>query len=198
MTVCSASHIGYVKGDTEMYKSRFLLAAVLYSFLFGIGMKSAGEADAKSDSTAVKAAVMHFIAALDNLDVDGFLACFTEDASMFFPHRSDIHRIDGREAMRQPLKQKFDMARSRLSGPPYLHLEALRTRVQMLDENSAVVTWETDRASHIGRRTAILQKIGGGWFFASYHASNYDVPTSDAKASVEEPRPKDGFAETQR
>ena len=159
-----------------MFRIPVFTIIVLFTLSIANAGDPSGNAARKADSLAVKEAVVTFVKALDNLNLKGFRNCFTDDVSMFFPHASRIHRVDGKEKVAKGAQQAFDDARQRLSGPPYLNLVALNMRVQMLDENSAVVTWQTNRETHTGRRTAVLQKVDGKWLFASYHASNYTNP----------------------
>lgn len=132
-----------------------------------------------ADTAAVRAAVMGFIRAIDRLDVEGVAAAFADDATAFYPFTFTPHRLDGRAAIAAAQARGFELMRERFAAagqdpPTALNLNPTAMRVQMLGPDAAVVTWHSDRPTHAGRRTSVMQRVGGRWLMVSHHASNVD------------------------
>jgi ketosteroid isomerase-like protein len=123
----------------------------------------------------IRAALSRFIGAFNHLDWERFKACFADDASVFHPDNPEtiqLERTDGREAIEHSFRPVFDAARQGSSGPPYLHIEPKKVRVQVF-EQAAVVSFEFDRANDsLGRRTLVLEPRSGDWRIVHLHASN--------------------------
>lgn len=126
------------------------------------------------DSLAVVETVTAFMEAIENADMDRYLATMTEDATMFFPFAP--RRADSREEIAAVFGRIFERLRQS-NGPPYLQLDPVGMRVQMVDDTIAIATWHFDRADEVGRRTAALRKEQGRWYIVSFHASRMDKPT---------------------
>lgn len=115
--------------------------------------------------------------AIDHFDLEGFMAAFAPEVTMFYPIDALGRRVDGAEALRATQERVFSglaasFAEQGRAEGPYFGLVPLELRTQLLGEEAAVVTWHVDRGSHLGRRTAVLARRDGGWRIVSYHASN--------------------------
>ncbi len=160
--------------------STFLLAAALYACP---ALVTAHEDlhVSDSDSTQVRQAVMRFIAAIDQLDLDGVADSFAEDAEAFYPFSFTGERLKGRGEIKAAQKRAFDWARRQLvqagtDESPSLNLNPTDMRIRMLGNEAAVVTWHSNRPAHYGRRSATLERIDGRWLIITHHASNIGRP----------------------
>ena len=121
-----------------------------------------------------------FITSFENLDLPGFMACFADDATVFFPVPEPPDLFVGKVAIQQQFRRVFDRIRaSATSGPPYHHLVPENTHVQVLSPVSAVMTFQLQNAERVARRTLVLKKSHGQWLIAQLHASN--VPIAPAR-----------------
>jgi hypothetical protein len=102
----------------------------------------AGEpAKIASAESAVRATVGRFLSAFERLDMPGFIACFADDATVFFPLPEPAERFDGKPAIQQHFQQVFAAIRSAASaGPPYQQLIPQDLEVKMLGPNAAIVS----------------------------------------------------------
>ena len=73
------------------------------------------------DTNEIQVAAEHFLRALDNLDWERFVACWSSDPSAFYP--GDDTRVDGRAAVLTRFRTMFEEIPLRASGPPYLNLK---------------------------------------------------------------------------
>jgi len=131
-------------------------------------------AAAASDQQDVEQAASHFLASFENLDMPAFIACFADDATVFFPAPEPPERFVGKAAIRSRFQQVFDAIRKRASGgPPYHRLEPQELQVQLLGHDAAVVTFHLRNSERIARRTLVMKKVQGAWLIAHLHASNF-------------------------
>lgn len=140
----------------------------------GLAGSLASAQDAPADPEAV---VRGLTRAIDHFDLEGFMAAFAPEVTMFYPIDALGHRVDGADALRTTQERVFGGLAARFaeqgrSEGPYFGLVPLELRTQMLGEDAAVVTWHVDRGTHLGRRTAVLARRQGAWRIVSYHASN--------------------------
>jgi len=161
--------------------SRGLFGVGLAWTLLGLGGCTQGSDQAgpsprvpSNDSLAVVETVTTFMEAVENADMDPFLATLAEEATMFFPFAP--RRANSREEIATVFGGVFERLRQG-TGPPYLQLDPVRMRVQMVGDAVAVATWHFDRADEVGRRTAVLRKETGRWRIVSFHASSTARPT---------------------
>jgi hypothetical protein len=54
-----------------------------------------------ADRTAVEAFTRKFLSAFENLDMKQFIACFANDATVFFPMPESPERVEGKQAIEQ-------------------------------------------------------------------------------------------------
>jgi ketosteroid isomerase-like protein len=118
--------------------------------------------------------VQRFLTAFENLDLDAFIACFDDDATVFFPTPEPPQRFDGKAAVRAHFSQVFAAIRqgSQATAPPYHRLAPEDLTVQPLGRDAALVSFHLRNAERIARRTLVLSRGSGGWTIRHLHASN--------------------------
>lgn len=149
---------------------RLLSGLLALVTLLGAGGAAADERD------EVKQAAQHFLTSFENLDMPAFIACFADDATVFFPAPEPPERVAGKNAVRERFQQVFDaIRRNAKSGPPYHRLEPQDLEVQVLSADTAVVSFHLRNSERIARRTLVMKKANGVWLIAHLHASNVAV-----------------------
>jgi ketosteroid isomerase-like protein len=102
-----------------------------------------------------------------------FIACFADDATVFFPLPEPPERFNGKAAIRAQFQRVFAGIRGDASsGPPYHRLVPEDLQVQMLGAHSAVVSFHLRNSERIARRTLVFEQVRGVWLIAHLHASN--------------------------
>ena len=79
------------------------------------------------DANEIQVAAEHFLSALDNLDWEQFVGCWSSDPSAFYP--GDDTRVDGHTAVLTRFRTMFDQIPLRAPGPPYLQLKPRNLRI---------------------------------------------------------------------
>ena len=127
---------------------------------------------------SVEEAALRFLRAFENLDMPSFISCFAQDATVFFPVPEPPQRFDGKAAIRRQFDQVFTAIRktSINSGPPYHRLNPENLAVQLVGTNAAIVSFHLRNSERVGRRTLILERVGGAWLIVHLHASNVPIP----------------------
>jgi len=130
----------------------------------------------------VRAVVDRFLRAFESLDMQSFIHCFANDATVFFPIPEPPRRFDGKGAIQAQFEQVFAAIRqsSTSSSPPFHRLVPENLRVQLLSDGSAVVTFQLSSAERIARRTLVFSRRGGTWLIVHLHASNVPSSAPDA------------------
>lgn len=125
-----------------------------------------------------------FLTAFENLDMDPFIACFADDATVFFPTPEPPQRFDGKRAIRDHFQQVFDAIRraSGASSPPFHNLRPEDLSWQVLAPDAVIATFHLRNSERIARRTVVLTKAHGTWLIAHLHASNVPVAEPPAPA----------------
>jgi ketosteroid isomerase-like protein len=139
-----------------------------------IGALTLSTVASTSDASAASAEefARHFLRTFENLDMPSFVACFADDASVFFPLPEPPQRFDGKTAIREHFQQVFDAIRAGAkSGPPYHELHAEDLAVRRIGAAAAVITFHLRSAQRIARRTLVLG-FERGWRIVHLHASN--------------------------
>jgi uncharacterized protein (TIGR02246 family) len=156
-----------------------VLALVALAALTPVPLEAASKPDA--DRQAVQELTSRFLKAFEDLDMPRFIACFTEDATVFFPTPEPPERFEGRRAIESHFQKVFEAIRksSGASGPPFHRLVPEDLLIQILDPHAAIVSFHLRNSERIARRTLVLAKVAGRWRIAHLHASNVPVaPTS--------------------
>jgi len=129
----------------------------------------------------VTAFVSDFLTAFENLDWERFRSCFRDDACVFHPDFERASRVCGRDEVEASFKKVFDEIRAESpNGPPYMSLKAERLKVQIVNANAAIVSFELRNSHRIARRTLFLVRDDGEWRIVHLHASNLKIE-SDPK-----------------
>jgi ketosteroid isomerase-like protein len=109
----------------------------------------------------------------ENLDMESFIECFAEDATVFFPAPESPMRYNGQGAIREQFQLVFSAIRGdSTAGPPYHRLSPELLHVKVLADNAAVVTFHLIDPSRVARRTMVLHRQNQRWFITHLHASN--------------------------
>ena len=131
----------------------------------------------KSDSIAVHRALRSFLDAFENLDEPGFLAAFSESATVFHPAPSMASRAEGRAAIDSTFRKVFADVRGKAKeGPPFHRLPAEELLIQPLSPGIALATFHLRNAERLGRRTVVFRRERGSWKIVHLHASNFSPP----------------------
>jgi ketosteroid isomerase-like protein len=119
----------------------------------------------------VQKAAADFVAAFVALDWERFRAFFAPDATAFFPPSAKLPtRVDGKLEIERVFKTVFENARKQRPGPPYLKIDPLDIKTQMLGD-VAWVTFHLNDPGMFGRRTLVFRKFRKRWLIVHLHAS---------------------------
>jgi ketosteroid isomerase-like protein len=128
------------------------------------------------DRAAIEAFTRKFLRAFEDLDIQQFIACFADDATVFFPIPEPPERVQGKQAIQQRFEQVFaSIRRSAKSGPPFHHLVPEDLSIQLMPGKSAIVSFHLRNGERIGRRTLVLTNTNGQWLIVHLHASNVSI-----------------------
>ena len=139
------------------------------------------ESNESSDRADIEAFTRTLLRAFENLDMRRFIACFADDATVFFPLPERPERVDGKQAIQQRFERVFASIRSTAkSGPPFHNLAPEDLKIQMMSGQTAVVSFHLRNSERTARRTLVLIKTNGQWLIRHLHASNAPIePKSD-------------------
>jgi uncharacterized protein (TIGR02246 family) len=134
------------------------------------------EPDESADRAAIEAFTRKFLQAFEDLDMKQFIACFADDATVFFPMPEQPERVQCKQAIQQRFEQVFASIRSTAkSGPPFHHLAPEDLAIQLMPGQTAVVSFHLRNAERIGRRTLVLTNANRQWLILHLHASNVPI-----------------------
>jgi uncharacterized protein (TIGR02246 family) len=129
-----------------------------------------------ADRAAIEAFTRNFLRAFEDLDMKQFIACFADDATMFFPMPEPPERVQGKHAIQQRFEHVFaSIRRTAKSGPPFQHLVPEDLSIQLLNGKIALVSFHLRNEERIARRTLVLTNANGQWFILHLHASNAPI-----------------------
>lgn len=121
-----------------------------------------------ADSVQLVGFLDHFLTSFRTLNWEPFYACFSEEATAFFPPSSKFpYRASDKEQLGGIFRRVFEGARSRGST---LTIEPKEMKVQLMD-GFAIVTFLLEDPGMLGRRTLVCVKTGEGWKILHLHAS---------------------------
>jgi ketosteroid isomerase-like protein len=112
--------------------------------------------------------VTTFIQAVNEADIDDFVACFAEDATAFFPSASNAMVRTGTAQIRAAVAPTFQR------GPPERTVEPRDLSIT-INGDAALVTFIAGSTTQIARRTLVLKRASGTWKIAHLHASNVNL-----------------------
>jgi ketosteroid isomerase-like protein len=125
------------------------------------------------DRATVEAFTRKFLRAFEDLDIQQFIACFADNATVFFPMPEPPERVQGKQAIQKRFEHVFASIRSTAkSGPPFHHLAVEDLAIQLIPGQTAVVSFHLRNSERIGRRTLVLTNMNGRWLIVHLHASN--------------------------
>jgi len=134
------------------------------------------EPDESVDRAAIEAFTQKFLRAFEDLDIQQFIACFADNATVFFPVPEPPKRVEGKQAIQQRFEHVFASIRSTAkSGPPFHHLTPDDLLIQLTPGRTAVVSFHLRNEKRIARRTFVLTNINGQWLILHLHASNVPI-----------------------
>jgi|SRR6516165_1218679 len=140
------------------------------------------EPDESADRAAIEAFTRKFLQAFEDLDMKQFIACFAEDATVFFPMPEPPERVRGKQAIQQRFEQVFASIRSTAkSGPPFHHLAPEDLAIQVMPGQTSVVSFHLRNAERIARRTLVLTNTNGRWLILHLHASNVPIAAKSGR-----------------
>jgi uncharacterized protein (TIGR02246 family) len=155
-------------------KSTSVLAIALLTA--SVPLARAAEPDQSADRAEIEAFTRKFLRAFEDLDMQQFIACFADNATMFFPMPEPPERVDGKQAIQKRFEQVFASIRSTAkSGPPFHHLAPEDLAIQVMPGQSAVVSFHLSNSERIARRTLVLTNTNGRWLILHLHASNVPI-----------------------
>src|SRR5262249_59130204 len=110
------------------------------------------EPDQSVDRAAIEAFTRKFLRAFEDLDIQQFIACFADNATVFFPMPEPPERVEGKQAIQERFEHVFASIRSTAkSGPPFHHLAPENLKIQMVSGQTAVVSFQLRNSERIGR-----------------------------------------------
>lgn len=115
-----------------------------------------------------------FVDAFNDLDWERFTEAWAEDATVFHPLPDFPARIQGRDAIVSTFQSVFGDFPDRFEGPPYLTIDPVDLRVDVLG-TAAVVTFHLGDEAPRSRRTLVFVRQDGAWRIAHLHASRPPV-----------------------
>jgi ketosteroid isomerase-like protein len=162
-------------------RSASLVAAGLIWMTAGnaVGAPAAAleEDSADADRRQIDELVSRLITTFENLDLPGFMACFADDATGFFPAPEPPQLFEGRSAVQREFERVFEGIRqSAKGGPPYFHIVPGNPQIQSLGPAGALVSFYQRNTRRNGRRTLVLRRSQGRWLIVHFHASNVPIP----------------------
>jgi len=142
----------------------------------------ATEPNETEDRAAIEAFTREFLRAFENLDMQQFIACFADDATVFFPMPEPPERVQGKQAIEQRFERVFVSIRSTARlGPPFHHLAPEDLSIQLMPGGCAVVSFHLRNEERIARRTFVLTKTNGKWLIVHLHASNVPIAAKSGR-----------------
>lgn len=131
-------------------------------------------ASAGSDHAELVQAAEYFLHVFDNMEWEPFRAAWSAAPSAFFLFRDTFERVDG-AAVATRFQAFFDEVKATREEPPYLRLNPLQFRAEVMG-STGLVTFTLGRPpGSIGRRTLRFVRESGQWKLAHLHASNAEA-----------------------
>lgn len=142
----------------------------------------ATEPSESGNRAAIEAFTRKFLRAFEDLDMPQFIACFADNATVFFPPPEPPERVEGKQAIQKRFEQIFASIRSTAkSGPPFHHLAPEDLAIQMMPWQTAVVSFHFRNSERIARRTLVLTNTNGRWLILHLHASNAPIEAKSGR-----------------
>ena len=132
----------------------------------------------KADEKSIEHALSVFVNAFDNLDWPAFRACFSSDATVFYPTPLIAKRVDSVGDFKQAWFGVFESIKknSGRTEPPYMDLQPRDVRIDLLSNDVAISTFHLVNGNVVSRRTLVWKRFPDGWKIVHLHASNVTLP----------------------
>jgi ketosteroid isomerase-like protein len=162
-------------------ESRIVVAIALLTALSPLACATE-PAKESGDRAVIETFTRKLLRAFEDLDMQQFIACFADDATVFFPMPEPPQRVQGKQAIQQRFERVFASIRgSAKSGPPFHHLAPEDLSIQLMAGRTAVVSFHLRNEERIARRTFVLTKTNGKWLFVHLHASNVPIAAKSGR-----------------
>jgi len=159
-----------------MIRKRRIILAIAFLIAASSPLAHATDTNESGDRAAIEAFTRKFLRAFEDLDIQQFIACFADNATVFFPVPEPPKRVEGKQAIQQRFEHVFASIRSTAkSGPPFHHLTPDDLLIQLTPGRTAVVSFHLRNEKRIARRTFVLTNINGQWLILHLHASNVPI-----------------------
>ena len=129
----------------------------------------------------VAQAAESFVDAFNDLDWDRFEEAWAENATAFMPVPDFPARLEGRDTIVSTMQSIFADFPDRFEGPPYLTIDPVDLRIDVVG-TAAIVTFHLGDEAPRNRRTLVFVRQGEAWWIAHLHASR-PPPRSDSRSA---------------
>jgi ketosteroid isomerase-like protein len=139
-------------------------AVLAFVFAFGLVTGSCASAPRSASRAEVELVVTGLVAAVNSADVEGFMALFAPEASVFLPSAANPSRLTGPAQIRAGISPAFE---ARPTNPM-----VIRDLLITVEGTMAIASFEIGNPIVHSRRTLVLKNTGGKWKIVHLHASN--------------------------
>jgi ketosteroid isomerase-like protein len=161
-------------------RTPLLVATLAFVIVTALPATAPGQAKA-TPAAGPEKVVGCFVEALNTADLDRLLACFEEDATVFFPLSELPLRLEDKGQIAKAFGAFFQTLRRQSPGPRFMNLVPSEVKVQPLGD-AALVTFHFLGGPMVSRRTVVLRRHGEEWRIVHLHASNLQMPVQQAPA----------------
>jgi ketosteroid isomerase-like protein len=116
----------------------------------------------------IQGTLSRFTAAFSQLDLDGMMICYANDATAFFPVAHHATFLYGKEEIREAFAKV--LSKIRAAGFNSIKLDLEDVKVQRFGDAS-IATFHI-RDGDLSRRTLVLTRSRDEWLIQHLHASN--------------------------
>jgi len=116
----------------------------------------------------IQGTLSRFTAAFSQLDLDGIMICYANDATAFFPIAHHTTFLDGKEEISEAFAKVISKIRA--AGVNSIKLNSEDVKVQRFGD-AAIATFHI-RDGDLSRRTLVLTRSHDEWLIQHFHASN--------------------------
>jgi uncharacterized protein (TIGR02246 family) len=120
---------------------------------------------------SVRAAMDHFLDALNALDESRMSACFSEDVTVFVPS-AQAGRVSGKAAVDRIFHDYVEATRKTVART---NIVAEDLRIEVADR-LALASFVVHGAGSTARRSFVFRNVDGKWLISHFHASNLKPP----------------------
>jgi ketosteroid isomerase-like protein len=136
-----------------------------------VSLCSSSQTQPGSPELEVRASLVKFVHAFDNLEWQSFREAFDDSATIFYP-RAFPERANGRTEFENNFKMVFRQIRGGKTDAPFMDIQPKNMRIQMFGDIAIATFHLDDRAGFLNRRTIVLsKKTTAGWKIVHLHAS---------------------------